>query len=96
MARDIPAKTRKKVRERDKDECQNCHGSGTEIHHIIFKSQAPKAWVHDERNLVLLCTECHKLPHNFRKWRKHWEDWQQRRFGTEWQIRKGIIYKASS
>lgn len=84
MAKDIPAKTRKEVRERDNDTCQYCGRQGSHLHHIIFRSQASKLWVHDPRNLVTLCHHCHELAHSFRKWRKWWEEWQENNFGLEW------------
>lgn len=88
MARDIPARARKRVRERDNNQCQYCGRPGEQLHHIIFRSHASPRWVHDERNLVLLCRECHDRAHNHKIWRKHWEIWQMRRFGTEWQVTK--------
>ncbi len=51
MASQIPKKTRQRVFDRDQC-CQGCAKPGTELHHIIFRSQGGK---HDEDNLVLLC-----------------------------------------
>jgi len=35
-----------------------------ETHHIVYASEAPKhEYLHDNRNLILLCTNCHRWLH---------------------------------
>ena len=49
--------------------CEKCkvNINGTprfETHHIVYASEAPKhKYLHDDRNLILLCTSCHHLFH---------------------------------
>jgi len=92
MASQIPKKTRQRVFDRDQY-CQGCGKEGTELHHIIFRSHASPGWMHDFRNLILLCHRCHTLAHQYKKQREKWERWQKVRYGTEWQVSKGIHYK---
>lgn len=56
---DIPKKNQQQVRQRDQDECQNCGGYGTDIHHRKRRREGG----HSVANLVLLCRECHSLMH---------------------------------
>lgn len=44
--------------------CQHCEKSRGvfkfEVHHIIFRSEAPQhEFLHDKRNLIILCDKCH-------------------------------------
>ena len=49
--------------------CENCNVNinGTirfETHHIVFASEAPKhKYLHNDKNLMVLCTVCHSLFH---------------------------------
>lgn len=45
--------------------CQHCQKSRNvykfEVHHIIFRSEAPEhPEIHNKRNLIILCSKCHK------------------------------------
>ena len=54
--------------------CDHCYRSdkgGYEIHHIIFRSEAPEHEdLHHPQNLILVCRDCHNLFHG----RKHYRD----------------------
>ena len=47
--------------------CEHCKTSSSlirELHHIVFRSEAPKhRAIHNIRNLILLCKKCHLLFH---------------------------------
>lgn len=51
--------------------CENCRQFALkppvfkeECHHIIFRSEKPRhKFMHDKRNLLILCVECHGLYH---------------------------------
>ena len=60
MAR-IPRKTLNLVVERDEETCVSCGSLATQVHHIIFKSHSGS---NDERNLILLCNQCHRNAHD--------------------------------
>lgn len=47
--------------------CQNCHKSNRafHVHHIIFRSEKPShEYLHDHRNFILVCVECHNWFHD--------------------------------
>ena len=56
----------RKVYERDRGICRIC-GTHTNAppHHIIFKSHCG---IDDERNMVMLCTKCHRKAHSHDKY----------------------------
>ena len=61
---DIPAVVRELILVRDKV-CQMCrYRYGLHIHHVYYRSEADKAWRHDESNLILLCHSCHDTVHS--------------------------------
>jgi len=45
------------IHSRDNGLCQICGQSGTEIHHVVFRSHVGK---HKANNLILLCSKCHR------------------------------------
>ena len=60
------------MRERMKNEhgfiyCERCETTSTyqfEMHHIVYRSEKPNhTHLHDERNLINLCMECHNWYH---------------------------------
>jgi 5-methylcytosine-specific restriction endonuclease McrA len=61
--KNIPASTRERVLERDRNQCRSC-GTGGEnkltLHHIVYRSQGGG---HLEENLVTLCLDCHRDIH---------------------------------
>ena len=59
MAR-IPKKTLTLVIDRDEETCVVCGSYATQVHHILFKSHCGS---NDERNLILLCNQCHIKAH---------------------------------
>lgn len=62
-ATDIPASARAAVRERDRGSCRGCGlaGQGSEVHHIVYRSQERNN--HSVDNLVSLCHSCHRIAH---------------------------------
>lgn len=48
-------------------ECKHCKRTDKfyyDLHHIIYRSEKPKhEQLHNDRNLILLCRECHNLFH---------------------------------
>ena len=67
---------RKLIRERDKNMCQRCRGKGTDVSHVVPRTNKVLRW--DLKNLKLLCRRCHLY-----WWHKHpmdaWQ-WFQREF----------------
>jgi len=55
-------------------ECEQCgitQGSNFHVHHIVYRSEAPKHKnLHHENNLILLCEGCHNWYHNKKDRRK--------------------------
>src|SRR5690625_5642196 len=53
--------------------CQNCGTSNAfkfEVHHIIFRSEKPNhREIHNKRNLIIVCSECHRRFHKHKKTR---------------------------
>lgn len=48
--------------------CQRCgrdlEGLAVHCHHIVFRSEKPNhEFLHDKRNLVIVCPECHEWYH---------------------------------
>lgn len=62
-ATDIPASSRKAVRERDGHLCRSCGrwNEAPHLHHIVYRSQARNH--HEPDNLVTLCPRCHRVAH---------------------------------
>lgn len=59
----IPAKVRQAVLDRDGAQCQSCGRSGEgvlQLHHVIYRSQGGG---HHPSNLVTLCFICHERVH---------------------------------
>lgn len=56
----IPTSVRAVVRARDKA-CRWCRHTGTEVHHILYRSQGGPD---DPSNLILLCGACHARAHS--------------------------------
>ena len=51
--------------------CALCGRKGTEVHHIVYRSE-DRSKIHDKENMILLCTECHNKVHSNKKY------WQPR------------------
>jgi len=81
-----PMSVRDSVKARDHNRCQVCGREATSLHHILFRSQAPSR-KNDEPNLVSLCSDHHtgkEGPHQSEAWRKHWEEWSEKRYPEYW------------
>ena len=61
--KDIPAKIRQQVHERDGHICQRCGQYGNHLHHI---EQAPMGGRRDHSisNIITLCQDCHIWVHS--------------------------------
>ena len=58
--KDISITNRDKVKQIFHYQCALCGKKGTQIHHIVYKSE-DKSKIDDIDNLILLCTECQLL-----------------------------------
>jgi len=60
--------------------CQLCGRSyNLHIHHIIYRSQLGN---NDERNLIRLCSDCHRRVHSNKKvWQKKLLEYQFKKYG---------------
>lgn len=60
--------------------CQLCGCTNyLEIHHIMYRSQLGN---NDERNLIRLCGNCHRLVHSDKKkWQPKLLEYQRKRYG---------------
>lgn len=66
MSDEIPEAVRRRVLERDNEQCQLCGTSGEnrlQVHHVTYRSQGG---THTEDNLVTLCWVCHRAVHEGR------------------------------
>lgn len=52
-----------KVYERDNGICRLCGKTNIELHHIRYRSER-KDLINDEKNCIMLCTECHQKVHS--------------------------------
>ena len=52
-----------KVYERDNGICRLCGKQNIELHHIRYRSER-KDLINDEKNCIMLCTECHQKVHS--------------------------------
>lgn len=74
----FPSYVRKKIYERDGGRCQQCGGIGTEIHHVVFRSQGGRGV---ETNGLTLCTPCHRRVHDNAALADYWIDVFADRYG---------------
>lgn|SRR5690625_925462 len=63
--------TRNAIYERDNGQCQMCGGIGTEIHHVVFRSQGGRGV---ETNGLTLCRSCHRRVHDDVELAEYWVD----------------------
>ena len=61
--KDISITNRDKVKQIFHYQCALCGKKGTQIHHIVYKSE-DRSKIDDIDNLILLCTECHQRVHS--------------------------------
>lgn len=54
--KNLPMRLRFHIMERDHRQCVICTGPGTQVHHVVFRSQGGQ---HEMSNLVFLCNRCH-------------------------------------
>lgn len=52
-----------KVYQRDNGVCRLCGKANIELHHIRYRSER-KDLINDEKNCIMLCTECHQKVHS--------------------------------
>jgi len=62
-------KVREQIYERDNGCCRNCGGIGTEIHHVIFRSQGGRGVY---TNGLLVCHYCHRRIHDHKILANKW------------------------
>lgn len=71
--------TRQKIYERDDGKCQMCGGVGTEIHHVVFRSQGGRGVF---TNGLTLCQPCHRKVHDDADLANYWVDVFADRYGS--------------
>ena len=64
-------KQKQSIKEFFENKCALCGDRGTQIHHIIYRSE-DKSKIHDNENMILLCVQCHTKVHTNKKY------WQPR------------------
>lgn len=69
--KNVSLTNRNKIKKICHYQCVLCGKKGTEIHHIIYRSE-DKNKIDDLENLILLCMNCHKKVHENKKY------WQTR------------------
>ena len=74
---EFSALTRKRIKERDRV-CKGCGGKGTQIHHVMPRSQSGRGV---ESNGMLVCHECHKMFHDNPELMKGWQRIYSDRYG---------------
>src|SRR5947209_8679313 len=52
----IPIAVRAQIHSRDHGVCRCCGTKGTQVHHVLFRSQGGNE---ELSNLILLCSDCH-------------------------------------
>ena len=67
--KDVTLANKLKIKEMFHYQCALCKRKGTQIHHIIYRSE-DQSKIDDIDNLILLCTECHNTVHESKK---HWQ-----------------------
>ena len=82
MAKGISTEVRNLIYKRFDGLCFLCGGYGSEIHHIIPRSEN-KDLINEPSNLVLLCNSCHKLVTNIKPlyWKEFLIDEVTKRYG---------------
>lgn len=43
--------------------CAQCHGRAVQLHHVLYRQHVPRELLHDSRNLLPLCVDCHANHH---------------------------------
>ena len=76
----IDKKTYEKVAN-EQTYCRLCgRTENLQIHHIIYRSQMGN---NDERNLIRLCSECHRRVHSNKKvWQRKLLEYQFKKYGA--------------
>ncbi len=61
----VSEKAAKEVLERCGNQCEFCFTFGVQIHHVKYRSRAPRdPLLHEPINLAGLCQECHDRTHD--------------------------------
>jgi len=79
--KDIPAKLRQEVNERDNHICRKCEGRGKHIHHIAYGTMGRRR-VHTIENLITLCDKCHEWAQETQIGRVWCMTWSHNRYGN--------------
>ena len=52
------------------ESCSSSHAFKFHMHHLIFRSEKPgHKYLHDKKNLLLVCDKCHDLFHSIKSYR---------------------------
>lgn len=85
--KDVSTTNRIKIKELCHYQCVLCRKKGTQIHHIIYKSEDISK-IDDLDNLILLCFECHQKVHSNKAF------WQKRLKGIREKLSKHLFDRA--
>lgn len=61
--KDVTLTNRNKIKELCQYQCALCGHKGTQIHHIVYRSE-DRSKIDDIDNLILLCVQCHNKIHS--------------------------------
>ena len=64
--KDVTATSRTIIKKLCKYQCVLCGQKGTQIHHIVYRSE-DRSKIDDIDNLILLCKKCHDKVHTNKK-----------------------------
>lgn len=79
--KDIPAKLRQEVNERDKKKCQKSGERGTQIHHIVPAGLGRRR-VHTIENLITLSEQLHEWAQQTEEGLEWCIQWSRNRYGN--------------
>jgi len=74
-------KVRDQIIERDQGKCRNCGGIGTEIHHVVFRSQGGRGVF---TNGLLVCHHCHRRIHDHKILANKWKFLFEQEYGPDY------------
>lgn len=63
-------RVREEIIERDEGVCRNCGALGSQIHHVVFRSQGGRGVY---TNGLLVCNGCHKRIHENKELKESWQ-----------------------
>lgn len=77
---DFSKKVRDRIIERDDGKCRNCGAIGSEIHHVVFRSQGGRGVY---TNGLLVCHHCHRRIHEYKILANKWVFLFEKEYGKD-------------